>query len=104
MSDARIEAQADNLKLFGVLDYLTAPKLREQGKKLIGAAKTAAIQIDCSGVTHSSSVGLALLLAFMRDAKASGKTLSIRHLPEEMRQIAQVSGIVGLLATARRED
>ncbi|KXU36804.1 anti-anti-sigma factor [Ventosimonas gracilis] len=97
MSDARIEAQADHLQLFGVLDYLTAPKLREQGKKLIGATKATAIQIDCSGVTHSSSVGLALLLGFMRDAKALGKTLAIGHLPEEMRQIAQVSGIAGIL-------
>jgi len=99
MMETRIEtSQAGVLQLVGVLDYLSAPALREQGRRLIAAEPAAQIQIDCSGVTHSSSVGLALLLAFMRDAKTERKTLGICHLPAEMRQIAQVSGIVGLLA------
>jgi len=97
MSEARIEAGAGSLQLFGVLDYRSAPGLREQGKRLIEAEAAGKIRLDCSEVTHSSSVGLALLLAFLRDAKKARKTLSIIHLPEEMRQIAQVSGVTDLL-------
>jgi len=97
---AHIEASAGVLQLVGVLDYLSAPKLREQGKRLINEGKSNAMTLDCSGVTHSSSVGLALLLAFMRDAKAAGKSLKIGHLPNEMRQIAGVSGILELLDLA----
>ncbi|MNF16501.1 hypothetical protein D3C80_2195430 [compost metagenome] len=53
--------------------------------------------IDCAGVEKSSSVGLALLLAFMRDAGAAGKNLTVRGLPADMRQIAQVSELLELL-------
>ncbi len=48
----------------------------------------------------SSSVGLSLLLAFTRDARDSGHELSISGLPEDMRQIAQVSGLLELLPLA----
>jgi len=99
-SEARISEHAGALQLAGVLDYRSAPALRGQGKKLIEAAPTGVVRLDCAGVTHSSSVGLALLLAFMRDAKACHKVLAIAHLPQEMRQIAEVSGISALLAVA----
>jgi len=97
MSDACITAVAGGeLKLFGVIDYRTGPTLREQGAALIKGSDAPALIIDCSGVSKSSSVGLALLLAFMRDAQASGKSVSVRALPEDMREIAQVSGLTEL--------
>lgn len=89
---------AGELRLSGVLNYRTGPGLREQGQALIKASKAAALVVDCSGVTKSSSVGLSLLLCFMRDAKAAGKALSIRGMPEEMREIAEVSELTELLS------
>ncbi|WP_338584734.1 STAS domain-containing protein [Pseudomonas sp. MAG733B] len=86
------------LRLSGVLDYRTGPALREQGQALIKASKAAAVVVDCSAVSKSSSVGLSLLLCFMRDAQAAGKALSIRGMPEDMREIAQVSELTELLA------
>ena len=70
----------------------------EQGQALINASKAAAVVVDCSAVEKSSSVGLSLLLCFMRDAQAAGKALSIRGMPEDMREIAQVSELTELLA------
>ncbi|WP_077045293.1 lipid asymmetry maintenance protein MlaB [Pseudomonas sp. KK4] len=90
--------EAGELRLSGVLDYSTGPALRKQGKALIEASKAAALVVDCSAVTKSSSVGLSLLLCFMRDAQAAGKPLSIRGMPEDMREIAQVSELTELLA------
>ncbi|WP_160109135.1 STAS domain-containing protein [Pseudomonas izuensis] len=85
------------LRLSGVLDYRTGPALREQGQALIKASEAPALVVDCSAVTKSSSVGLSLLLCFMRDARATGKALSIRAMPEDMREIAQVSELTELL-------
>lgn len=89
---------AGELMLSGVLDYRTGPALRKQGQALIKTTQAAELVIDCSGVEKSSSVGLSLLLCFMRDAKAAGKTWSVRGMPEDMREIAQVSELTELLA------
>jgi phospholipid transport system transporter-binding protein len=87
---------AGELHLSGVLDYRTGPALRKQGQALIKASDAPALILDCSAVEKSSSVGLALLLAFMRDAKAAGKIVSVQSLPDDMREIAQVSGLTEL--------
>ncbi|VVN72553.1 lipid asymmetry maintenance protein MlaB [Pseudomonas fluorescens] len=89
---------AGELLLSGVLDYRSGPGLRTEGQALINASTAASLVVDCSAVEKSSSVGLSLLLAFMRDAQAAGKALSIRALPDDMREIAQVSGLTELLA------
>ena len=99
MSDSAVRMnETGDLLLSGVLDYRTGPGLREQGQALIKSSKAAALVIDCSAVEKSSSVGLSLLLCFMRDAQAAGKALSIRGMPEDMREIAQVSELTELLA------
>jgi phospholipid transport system transporter-binding protein len=98
VSQARIVEQAPGaFQLGGVLDYLSGPSLREQGGRLIAASEARACAIDCAGVEKSSSVGLALLLAFMRDAQAAGKTLTVNNLPEDMRGIASVCELLELL-------
>ncbi len=71
--------------------------MREQGGRLIGASQASACVIDCAAVEKSSSVGLSLLLAFMRDAEAAGKSLTVRGLPADMRDIASVSGLLEVL-------
>lgn len=88
---------AGELLLSGVLDFRTGPGLRKEGQALIKSSTATALVVDCSQVEKSSSVGLSLLLAFMRDAAAAGKELSIRALPDDMRKIAQVSGLTELL-------
>ena len=99
MSESVIRmSETGELLLSGVLDYRTGPNLRKQGQALIKSSNAAALVVDCSSVEKSSSVGLSLLLCFMRDAQAAGKTLSIRAIPEDMREIAQVSELTELLA------
>ncbi|MBU6958137.1 STAS domain-containing protein [Pseudomonas sp. CVAP len=99
MSESAVSmGEAGELMLSGVLDYRTGPALRKQGRALIKSSTASALVVDCSGVQKSSSVGLSLLLCFMRDAQAAGKALSIRALPDDMREIAQVSELTELLA------
>jgi len=99
MSESAVRMnETGELLLSGVLYYRTGPDLRKQGQALIKSSKAAAVVVDCSAVVKSSSVGLSLLLCFMRDAQAAGKALSIRAMPEDMREIAQVSELTELLA------
>ncbi|WP_395502545.1 STAS domain-containing protein [Ectopseudomonas mendocina] len=98
MSQASItERSTGQLQLVGVLDYSTGPQLREQGARLIASSSAARLSLDCNAVEKSSSVGLALLLAFMRDARKAGRELTISGLPDDMREIAEVSGLLELL-------
>ena len=85
------------LTLAGVLDYRSGPALREQGRKLIASSDVDPLIIDCAAVEKANSVGLSLLLGFTRDARAGGKALVIRALPNDMAQIAEVCGISALL-------
>ena len=98
MSQASISELSPGLiTLAGVLDYSSAPALREQGARLIKGASAATCVIDCAGVVKSSSVGVSLLLAFMRDTTAAGKAFSIKGLPNDMREIANVCGLLEIL-------
>jgi phospholipid transport system transporter-binding protein len=98
MSDAAIRQGVDGeLLLSGVLDYRSGPALRESGRELIAASAAGELVLDCAAVEKSSSVGLSLVLAFMRDARAAGKNLSVRGLPQDMQGIARVSGLHELL-------
>ncbi|MDM8348267.1 STAS domain-containing protein [Pseudomonas sp. sp1636] len=92
-----VEPSSGLLQLSGVLDYLSGSALREQGGRLIAASQARVCVIDCASVDKSSSVGLSLLLAFMRDAQAAGKSLVVRGLPEDMRELASVSGLLEVL-------
>lgn len=99
MNEAAVRmSDVDELLLSGVLDYRTGPDLRKEGQALIKSSKASSLVIDCSAVKKSSSVGLSLLLCFMRDAQVAGKAISIRAMPEDMREIAQVSELTELLA------
>jgi len=99
MSDAAITLAGESeLRLSGVIDYQTGPRLRKEGQALIKKALAKALVVDCSAVTKSSSVGLSLLLCYIRDAQALNKPLSITGLPADMREIAHVSGLTELLA------
>lgn len=96
----RVEQGADGvLRLAGVLDYQSGPALREQGRGLIRASSADPLRVDCAGVERSSSVGLSLLLAFIRDAHAMGRGIRIGGLPEEMQELASVSGLSDILAS-----
>ncbi|RUE85095.1 lipid asymmetry maintenance protein MlaB [Pseudomonas aeruginosa] len=98
MSQASLrEGAAGELHLAGVLDYSSGPALREQGGRLIRTSPAAELVVDCSAVERSSSVGISLLLAFMRDARKAGKVLSVRALPDDMREIAKVSSLLEIL-------
>jgi len=91
------EVQSGGLALHGVIDMHVGAELRDAGRRLLAGSRSRDVWVDCAGITQSSSVGLSLLLCLLRDAQATGKTLQIRNLPAEMRQVAEVYELLELL-------
>ncbi|MHC6227174.1 STAS domain-containing protein [Pseudomonas sp. X10] len=99
MNDTGVSmAEPGVLRLAGVLDYRSGPALRKDGKALIAACREPRLVLDCTAVEKSSSVGLSLLLAFMRDAQAAGKACELRGMPQDMQEIAEVYDLDEVLA------
>jgi phospholipid transport system transporter-binding protein len=83
MNEAAVRmSDVDELLLSGVLDYRTGPDLRKEGQALIKSSKASSLVIDCSAVKKSSSVGLSLLLCFMRDAKRPASPSASARCPK----------------------
>lgn len=91
------EVQPGGLVLQGVIDMHVGAELRLVGRRLLAGSRTREVWIDCAAVEQSSSVGLSLLLCLLRDAQATGKVLQIRNLPADLRQVAEVYGLLDLL-------
>ncbi|MDR1423266.1 MAG: STAS domain-containing protein [Azoarcus sp.] len=53
--------------------------------------------IDLGGLTQTDSAALALLLAWLRRAKARGSRVKLRALPESLHALASLYGIDALL-------
>ena len=88
-------ANANDFLISGELNFTTAIALCTRGQQLI--AENTALNFDFSQVNQSSSVGLALLIAWARKAKQLGKTVSFSHLPKELLAAAKVSNLDTIL-------
>ena len=59
------------------------------------------LDIDLSAVQRSDSAGVALLVACMRQAHQSGKTVRFFNMPEQMLALARVSSLDQVLPLQR---
>ena len=89
--------QEDNtvLALSGELNFETAPDLLNSQQDLFDRRDQ--LIIDCRQVSRSDSAGLALLIEWLRQAKRYQCQLSFRNLPQQLLDIARVSGVETLL-------
>ena len=60
-------------------------------------ASSRASTVDLGEVTELDSSALALLLAWLREAKAGGRTIAFANLPESLRTIARLYGVEDIL-------
>lgn len=93
----RLTPSADTqLLAAGPLTFATARAACARGEAVISAAG-AAQEIDCSGVTHADSAGLAVLIAWLGMAKRAGRRLRYTHLPQGLTALASISDLAELL-------
>ena len=78
----------------GELTMRSAPAVLEDGRRL---ARAGDLMVDFAGVTVADSAALALLLDWMRCARAAGNRLAVRSLPAAMASLAALYDIDALL-------
>jgi phospholipid transport system transporter-binding protein len=79
----------------GALDAATVGDLLKQSGERFGNAS--ALEIDLAGVAEADSAGLALLIEWVRMAKAAGSTIRFDNVPGQISALARISEVEDLL-------
>ena len=89
-----IRREGARLVVSGAVTLGNAASLLEEGRRHIAEGVQT---IDLGEVNEMDSALLAMLLAWLRDARSRGKTLAFVNLPESLRTIARLYGVDRLL-------
>jgi phospholipid transport system transporter-binding protein len=90
--------EGNRLLLEGEVTAGTVPALLDAGAtELRGGVEV----VDFAAVTEVDSAALALALAWLREARAAGRTIRFANLPQAMENLARLYGVDGLLPVAR---
>ena len=92
-----IRREGPRLVISGAVTLGNAATLLEEGRRHIAEG---AQTVDLGEVNEMDSALLAVLLAWLRDARSREKALSFVNLPESLRTIAQLYGVDRLIPTS----
>lgn len=81
----------------GAATLATVARLLEEGRAQIAAGVST---VDLGEVSELDSSALAMLLAWLREARARGRELAFVRLPEGLAAIARLYGVSDLLPLA----
>jgi phospholipid transport system transporter-binding protein len=81
----------------GALAFANAKRARSEGLHALRTSNAPELEVDCSGVTHSDSAGLAVLLDWMAIMKREGRPLRFAGLPPGLLAVARISGVEEML-------
>jgi phospholipid transport system transporter-binding protein len=85
----------------GELNNQTVPDISKQLVTLIPAIEGKNITVDLALVSRSASAGVALLVEVMQLAKSANLTLLFSNLPQQMKDIANLSGLLDILPISK---
>jgi phospholipid transport system transporter-binding protein len=89
---------ADRIVVSGPVTLANVAGVLEQGYARIREGASA---VDLAGVTELDSSLLAMLLAWLREARRLGRGLEFANLPQGLATIARLYGVVELLPPAQ---
>jgi phospholipid transport system transporter-binding protein len=92
-----IRREGARLFVSGPVTLGNVAQLVDEGRRHVAEGVTA---IDLGEVTELDSALLALLLAWLRDARVHGRTLEFSRPPQSLRTIAHLYGVDTLLPVA----
>lgn len=81
----------------GALTFANAKAARSEGLHALRTSSARELEVDCSGISHSDSAGLAVLLDWMASMKRDGRPLCFSHLPPGLLAVARISGVEEML-------
>ena len=84
-----------SFKISGQMTFATVTALWLRGCDLI--KKHDNLIFDLKEVDHFDSVFLALLTAWIRQARRLNKVIKFRHIPKKLRAISELSGVNDML-------
>lgn len=88
-------AGQESFTVTGELVFKTVPRWRRIGRQYINATEEPVIEF--SNISRCDSSGVALLLAWLRDAKERGRVIRFAQMPQQLVDIAQVYGVLDVL-------
>jgi len=92
-----IRREGRRMTLSGPVTLANVAKLLDEGRQhLEEGVRT----VDLGEVTELDSAALALLLAWLREARAKQREVAFANLPESLQTIARLYGVDGLLPLA----
>ena len=89
-----IRREGRRLVLSGAVTLANVAGLLEEGRRHLAED---VISVDLGEIGEMDSSLLALMLAWLRDARARGGDLAFVNLPESVQTIARLYGVDGLL-------
>jgi phospholipid transport system transporter-binding protein len=93
-----IRREGRRITVSGPVTLANAARLLEEGRQhLAEGART----VDLGEVTELDSSLLALMLAWLRDARANKGELAFANLPQSLQTIARLYGVEELVPVAR---
>ena len=81
----------------GALTFANARSARSEGLHVLRTSSARDLEVDCSGIAHSDSAGLAVLLEWMAVMKREGRPLCFANLPAGLLAVARISGVEQML-------
>ena len=85
----------------GELNNQTVPAISQQLMKLVSSVTGKNITLDLALVSRSDSAGVALLVEVMQLTKSANLTLVFTNLPQQMQDIAGLSGLIDILPISK---
>jgi phospholipid transport system transporter-binding protein len=81
----------------GALSFANARTARSEGLHALRTSSARELEVDCGGIAHSDSAGLAVLLDWMAVMKREGRPLCFVNLPPALLALARISGVEHML-------
>jgi len=81
----------------GALTFANARSARAEGLHALRTSSAPDLEVDCSGIAHSDSAGLAVLLDWLAVMKREGRPLRFANLPPGLLAVARISGVEEML-------
>ena len=98
---AVIEGGGAHFRVRGPVTMDNVQAVLEQGSGKFGAAD---VTIDLGGLTEVDSSAVSLLLQWVREARAAGRTLHYANLNSNVKSLAVLYGVIDLLPLEDRVE
>jgi phospholipid transport system transporter-binding protein len=100
---ANVSRRDDAIEVSGPLTFDTVPRVLSDSAAWFVPGR-ADVAVDLKGVGRSDSAALALLVEWLRLAKAAGRDLRLTNVPPQLRSIIRVNSLSRALGLPEADD